>query len=369
MGAHGARTTDLEGVLVGAGFFAGFQAEAWRRIPGVHLAAIADVDVDRARAFAGRWGIPRVYADAAEMLAKERPHFVDIATRPDAHLPLARLAAGHGAHVICQKPLAPTWRDSVALVDACRDAGVRCLVHENWRFQPWYRACRRVLDDGALGRLFYAGFRMRTGDGRGPAPYEVQPYFRDMPRLLVYETAIHFLDTFRYLAGPIEEVFCRTRRVNPAIRGEDLAVIHVGFASGATGLIDANRLAGPHPADVAFGTLRLEGEGGVLEVSADGRVTLAGPDGRDPRPVSVEARGDGYRGDSVHAVQVHLAEALRAGRVAEVEGDAYLDTTAAVFACYRSAATGRAVRVADVRTGRERVDEDADQSHREESAR
>ena len=45
---------------------------------------------------------------------------------------------------------------------------------------------------------------MRTGDGRGPEPYQPQPYFRDMERLLVYETAVHFLDTFRFLGGEFD---------------------------------------------------------------------------------------------------------------------------------------------------------------------
>jgi predicted dehydrogenase len=330
----------LEGVIVGAGFFAAFQAEAWRRIAGVRIKAVADVDADRARAFAGKWGIPTAYADAADMIARERPDFVDVATRPDSHLALATLAAEHGAHVICQKPLAATWDESVALVSACRERGVRCLAHENWRFQPWYRQCRRLLDEGVLGRLFYAGVRMRTGDGRGAEPYPVQPYFRDMPRLLMYETGIHFLDTLRYLAGDIEQVFCRSQRVNPTIRGEDMALVQVAFASGAQGLLDANRIAGQNPPEIAFGTLSLEGERGSLRMAADGRIWLT-EYGGDERPHTYDIPTTGYRGDSVFALQEHLAAALRAGTPAESEADDYLKTTAAVFACYESAQTGQ----------------------------
>jgi len=330
---------DLRGVIVGAGFFAAFQAEAWRRIPGVRIVAVADIDRARAQAFADQWEIPTAYGDAGDMLAGERPDFVDIVTRPESHLALATLAAEHGAHVICQKPLAPSWDLSVAVVSVCAARGVRCLVHENWRFQPWYRACRRLIDENMLGRIFYLGFCMRTGDGRGPAPYAAQPYFREMQRFLVYETGVHFLDTARYLAGNIDSVYCRTRRLNSGIRGEDFAIIQVAFAGGVEGLIDANRIAGPVPSDLAMATLRIDGDRGTLRTTGDGRLWLT-EYGEPERPYIYDIPMQGYRCDSVKATQEHLAAALRSGARAETEGHDYLATVAAMFACYESADTG-----------------------------
>jgi predicted dehydrogenase len=334
--------TDLRGVMIGAGYFAAFQAEAWRALPGAAITAVADLDPERARAFARTWGIPRAYGDAAEMLERERPDFVDIVTRPESHLALARLAAERGAHVICQKPLAPTWEESLAVEQACRARGVRLIVHENWRWQPWYREARRLIDAGAVGRPFYVSFRMRTGDGRGPEPYTVQPYFRDMPRLLIYETAVHFLDTFRFLAGEIREVFCRTRRLNAAIRGEDFALVQVTFDSGAAGLIDANRIAGPVPAPPAFGVLALEGDEGALRLGEDGRLFVTRY-GRAEEEHPFTRPAEGYKGNSIRALQEHIVARLRDGDPAEPEGADYLKTAAAVFACYRSAASGAPV--------------------------
>src|SRR5262245_27248210 len=98
----------LRGVLIGAGYFAGFQAEAWRRVPGAELVAVADAVPGKARVFADRHGVRNAYESADEALDRERPDFVDVATRPEAHLDLTRRAAARGAHVICQKPMAPT---------------------------------------------------------------------------------------------------------------------------------------------------------------------------------------------------------------------------------------------------------------------
>src|SRR5258708_4541131 len=252
--------SDLKGVMIGAGFFAAFQAEAWKRIAGAEITAVADLDASKAAAFAAHWGIEGVYADPAEMLDRERPDFADIVTGPETHRALTEMAASRKIQVICQKPMAPRVEECAAMVEACERNGVRLLMHENWRWQPWYREAKRLERQGRFGRIFHVAFRMRNGDGRGPAPYTIQPYFRQMPRFLIQETLVHFLDTFRFLAGEIQSLYCRTSRINPVIRGEDYAILHLSFESGAQGLIDSNRISGPMPLDPAFGTLHIEGE-------------------------------------------------------------------------------------------------------------
>ncbi|MGQ0636439.1 MAG: Gfo/Idh/MocA family protein [Planctomycetaceae bacterium] len=336
------QTPQLTGVLIGAGYFARFHAEAWRRISAVRIAAVVDSAPNRAQGFAQEFGIPSWYSSAERGLDFERPDFVDIVTRPESHLELTRLAATRRIHVICQKPMAPTMADCIAMVHACEAAGVRLLIHENWRWQPWYREIRRLIDEGGIGRLFQLTFQWRTADGRGAEPYPAQPYFRTMPRLLVYESLVHVLDTFRYLQGEIARVYCQNRRLNPIIAGEDQSLIAVMFESGALGLIDGNRVSGPELPGVAMGSLIVEGDGGVLRTSCDGQITLAGV-GRPARAHDFAVPAEGYKGDSVRATQMHLIEALQCGSPSESDGRDYLKTVAAVFSCYESAETGKVV--------------------------
>ncbi|MBI4606703.1 MAG: Gfo/Idh/MocA family oxidoreductase [Planctomycetes bacterium] len=336
------RQGKLRGAMIGAGYFAGIQAEAWRRMESAEVVAVADPVPGKALAFAERWGIRHAHESASEMLSRHDLDFVDIATRPEPHGELVDLAARRGLHAICQKPLAPTWEQCARMVEACEGAGVRLLVHENWRWQPWYRQAKRLIDEGRVGRPFQLTFQWRTGDGTGPKPYVVQPYFREMPRLLVYEALVHLLDTFRYLAGEIRGLYCQVRRVSPVIRGEDQAVIVATFEGGALGLVDSNRIAGPAAVRPAAGTLLVEGDGGTVRMDAEGRLWTAEL-GKDEAPHEYPIPLEGYRGDSVRATQEHLIECLRAGRPAESEGREYLKTVKAVFACYASAATGREV--------------------------
>ena len=88
----------MKGVLIGAKFFAQFLAEAWRRMAGVNLAAVADLSPGKAKDFAAKHGIERAYQLVEAMLNVEKPDFVDIATRPDTHL----------SHSIGCSPACPT---------------------------------------------------------------------------------------------------------------------------------------------------------------------------------------------------------------------------------------------------------------------
>jgi predicted dehydrogenase len=188
----------LKGVAAGAGYFSQYHFEAWRRIPGVEITALCGLDAAQARAMAAAHGIARVYADVEAMLDTEKPDFIDIITPPASHAAIAQAAGRRGVHILCQKALAPTVAEAAAIVAAAKASGVRLMVHDNFRFQPWHREMRRLLDDGAIGTLQAIACRTRLGDGWGPDAYLArQPYFRTMKQLLVFETGVHFIDVFR----------------------------------------------------------------------------------------------------------------------------------------------------------------------------
>jgi D-apiose dehydrogenase len=339
----------LRGVCLGAGYFSRFQYEAWQRIPEVRITALANRDIARGREAAARHGIPRAYAwsEVAAMLDAEKPHFIDIITPPETHLEVVRLAAERGIAIICQKPLAPTWEECVAVVETARGAGVRFMVHENFRWQPWYREMRRIIDAGTLGQLFSINVRMRMGDGwQDDAYLDRQPFFRTYPRLFVYETGVHFLDTFRYLSGEIATLYARLQKRNAAIKGEDAAQIVCGFANGATAILDASRY---NEADTAnprytFGLVRLDGSKGHLELDLEGNLTLK-PLGQPSRPHDYRHTREGFAGDSVYELQRHFVDRMLDGGPFESSGEDYLKSTALMEACYRSAATNQVVTV------------------------
>lgn len=301
---------------------------------------MAACDTDLAKASASA---PEAFDDLERMLDAVKPDFVDIATRPELHLPMLRIAAERKLPVICQKPMAPGWADCLEMVRVAEAAGIPFMIHENWRWQPWYREIAARMAAGDLGAPITYTFRTRKRDGVGAEPYLLQPYFRQMPRLLLFETLVHHIDTARFLFGELESLYARTRRVNPHIQGEDQVLIVASHRSGLGGVIDGNRWLDLAPDSPPLGDAFFEFENGALRVSATGDVLRVLPD-REELVWKNDVTA-GYRGDSVRATSQHFVRSLLAGTPFETGGRDYLVTVAAVEAGYRSAATGAAERV------------------------
>jgi predicted dehydrogenase len=330
----------------GAGYFSQFHLDGWRAIHEAEQVALCDPDLGKARALAARYGIPRVFASAAEMLDAVKPDLFDIATPPATHAALVAESARRGIAAICQKALAPTYAESAAIVETAERAGIRLAIHENFRFMPHFREAKRLVESGALGALHGVAFRLRPGDGQGPRAYlDRQPYFQQMPRFLVYETAIHFIDTFRYLMGEIEAVYARLRRVNPAIAGEDAGYIVFEFAGGATGLFDGNRL-NDHVARNTrrtMGEMWLEGSGGVLRLDGDARLWWKPHGGEERQHAYDRGREDTFGGGACEHLQRHVVRHLLEGAPLENSGRDYLANLRVQEAVYASAAQGRRI--------------------------
>lgn len=331
----------LRGAIAGCGFFGQIHLDGWRRIPEADIVAACDTDLVRAASSA-----PNAYSDLEQMLDAVKPDFLDIATRPELHLSMLRSAADRGIPVICQKPMAPTWQECIEMVRIAERAGIPFLIHENWRWQPWYRIVKEKISNGSLGTPVTYTFRVRKRDGAGPEPYRTQPYFREMPRLLLYETLVHHIDTARFLYGNIGSLFARLRRVNPVIQGEDQVLLVASHENGLNGIIDGNRFLDLAPESPPLGDAQFEFENGAMRVAANGDVRLHAA-GREEGLIWKNNVTVGYRGDSVRATSQHFVRALTKNEKLETSGRDYLLTVAAVEAGYRSCSEGSPIRVFD----------------------
>lgn len=337
--------------LVGAGYFGRFHLDAWTRLPDVSLVAIVEADRavgESAAAEVAAKGLPApaLFEDAAALIAAMEVDLIDITAPPPAHLALIRALAPSGADLICQKPFCGGTSGAKEAVAAAQQAGVRLAVHENIRFQPWHREAKRLLSDGALGEPYQATFRLRPGDGRGPEAYLArQPYFQTMPRFLVHETAVHWLDLFRYFFGEPTSLTARLMRRNPAIAGEDSGVILVDFPDGARGLFDGDRLLdhGVENPRLTMGEMSLEGDAATLRLDGRGRLFLRSFRDTEEREHRYDWRDHLFGGDCVHACCQHILDAWRRGETPETDAAGYLKTMALVDAAYESADAGATV--------------------------
>jgi len=279
------------------------------------------------------------------MLSEIQPNIVDIAVPPHAHAEAVRQAVRFAPDaIICQKPFANSLQEAKTLTAIAQAAGVPLIIHENFRFQPWYRCIKSLIDGGNIGDVLQLTFRLRTGDGQGPDAYlDRQPYFQTMPRLLVHETGVHFADLFCFLLGPATAAYGDLRRLNPAIAGEDAGVFMLDHLSGARSLFDGNRLL-DHSADnhrITLGEALVEGTDGTLSLAGDGSVRLR-LFGETEQSVVFEARDwPGFGGDCVAALCNHVVDGLLDGKPFENLAEQYLVVMEIAETIYKSDEEGR----------------------------
>lgn len=348
--------------IVGCGFWANYQLAGWQELPGVEVVAVCDSDRQKARAMAEQFGIARVYTDAEALLATETLDVVDVITPPATHAELVRLAVNRRVPVITQKPMATDLPTSEGIVNQCREAGVPLFVHENFRWQTSIRALRQILDSGEIGKPFKATISFCTGF----PVFANQPLLASLDQLIISDLGSHLYDVCRFLFGEPTLLFCRMTRVNPRIRGEDVANTLIETATGVHCYVEMS-FASVLESDAFPQTLvTVEAGAGSVELRKDFELRITTRSGLTR---STETRVEYARPPLypwahpdyavVHASIVdcnrNLIGALRpdyptsnaAGRTgtAETTGEDNLRTVRMVQAAYESAATGRAIRL------------------------
>ncbi len=337
--------------LLGAGYAARIQIACWREIPDAQVIGVWNRDPGRARSLAAEFGVPSIDV-LDDLLAHPAVHAVDIATAVETHREYALLAAAHGKHVLCQKPLAPTYAEAVATVRGCEEAGVRLMVNENWRWRPWYRTVRALLDRNVVGQPFALRLASRSAAAVATPEHPPehlfarQPFLRRMRPLIVLELGPHHFDVVRFLMGEPHDVYARTLKVTPEghVAGEEVATTIFGYPD-RVAQVELSWASIGYPTEtVNPDVLAVEGAEGSLFVAHDGQVRIAHRDGRiEHVPVDTS---DAYV-RSWQAAIAHFASCLSSGEPFETSGAENLHTLRLVFAAYESAASGQVIPLTD----------------------
>lgn len=334
--------TPLRIAGVGAGYFAQFHYDSWARMARAQLVGACDLDLGKASAT----GLP-AFDTLETMLDQTCPDVVDIILPPPSQAQAIRTVLDAGIKtIICQKPFCMDLTEAREMTTRAARCGAQIIIHENFRFQPWYRILKDAVDNNATGTLQQVTFRLRPGDGQGADAYlDRQPSFQAMKQFLVHETAVHWIDTFRYLLGNPSAVYADLRRVNPVIAGEDAGYILFDHPGGVRALFDGNRSL-DHAANNhrrTMGEMLVEGTKGTIHLRGDGSLWQRGFQQHDEVCLKPADTWDGFGGDCVHALQSHVVAGLLDGAPLENLAHDYLRVVEIEKAVYRSAAEGRKI--------------------------
>jgi predicted dehydrogenase len=180
------------------------RAEALRRAPGLALAAVADVEPERARAAAQRHGA-RVEPDWERLVAAPDLDAVIVATPPRLHGAMCRAAIEAGKHVLCEKPLTPGPEEGRQVLAAAERAGRVLATGFTYRFYPAVATARAALDRGLIGDLDH----VRAVSGHPGGAEFTHPWVHEAGATgggTLMDNGIHAIDLARYFLGEVAEV-------------------------------------------------------------------------------------------------------------------------------------------------------------------
>lgn len=269
--------------IVGSGGVGRLHADALRRL-GVEIVAVAAVNPELARRDAATLGVPRACASAEELIGADLD-VVHVCTPNALHLSHCRAAIAAGRHVVCEKPLATSVRDSEELLRLAREAGVVHALCHGYRYYPMVQALRALIAGGELGQIqaIHGTWLLEELLGLEPGHWMFDPATMG-PSLALADVGVHWWDLAEHVTGSrIAEVLGATRAARPHSDrgGEDTAAIAMRLDSGAlvSGMI----------CQVA------PGHGNTVTLEAIGERAAAAWDLRDANRLTIRRRGGEQR--------------------------------------------------------------------------
>jgi predicted dehydrogenase len=331
--------------VIGAGFWSQFQIPAWLELPDLECVAVCDIQADKANAVAERFGVRRHFQDPEEMLRVAHPDLVDVITSPETHRDMVALAARHQIPVICQKPLANDFETAQEMVNLCRESSVPLFVHENWRWQRPLREVKKLLNSGMIGKPF----RARVDFNSSFPVFDNQPFLRELEQFILSDMGTHILDVIRFFFGEAEWLISNIQRINPKIRGEDVATVLLRMTGDVTvtcTLSYASRLENERFPE-AF--VVIEGDRGSIELAPDFWIRVTDQEGTKSRrcpPRNYSWADPSYALIHSSIVDCHrnLVEGLLGKGTPETTGEDNLRTLQLVFGSYESARLGQPIK-------------------------
>ena len=335
--------------IVGCGRISQYHIEALQKVEGLTLAAVCDIDTERARAAGEKAGVPS-FPSLDAMLKGAELDIVTICTPSGLHPDHAIAAAKAGKHVVSEKPMALSLDAADAMIAACEKAGTKLFVVKQNRLNPPIQLLKRAVDRGRFGRIFMANVTVRW---QRPQEYYDAEKWRGTWKLdggAIMNQASHYVDLIQWLLGPVESVMAKTATQARRIEAEDSGAAVLKFASGAIGVIEVNVLTYPRNYE---GSITLIGETGTVKIggtsvnkvehwsfaeySDDDKVVETGAINTNPPTVY----GFGHEGYYRNVVAV-----LRGKAKADTDGQEGRKSLALILGIYESARTGKNVTIA-----------------------
>ncbi len=336
--------------FLGSQFVSTIHAEAFKHVPDAKVIAVASQTEAHAKAFAAKHGIPNVFTDYRKMLEMKELDAIVIGIPNYLHCQATVDAAAAGKHVICEKPLCLNLAEADRMIDACKKAKVKLMYAENLLFTPKYVRVKKLVDEGAIGRVYLV---KQSEKHSGPHA----AHFWDVERSgggVTMDMGCHAIEFCRWMLGrpKITSVYAQMaiQVHKDKTQGDDDSIVIMEFENGAVGVAEESwcRLGGMDDRAEVHGS---EGvmyadlhHGNAIETySQKGygyAVEKAGATQGWTFTIYEEEYNYGYPQEMTHFI-----ECIRDDKQPLVTGEDARVVLEAIFAAYESAGTGKKVKL------------------------
>ena len=222
--------------LISCGNMGASLARTVHGLDAAQIVAVADVDAEKARAFAGELGEDvQVFVDYQAMLDVPDVDAVIVASPAYLHEEMVVAAARAKKHIFCEKPMAFTVDACDRMIEAARENIVKLMIGQVLRYLPVFNKIKEIVDSGALGRPFSVTIARIGGGWGGARSWRKQ---RDKVGGVLYEVSVHELDFMRYIAGDVDRVAAFAGNfVQKDVDYEDLVQVLLHFEQGGSGAL------------------------------------------------------------------------------------------------------------------------------------
>ena len=329
---------DLRAAVIGLGF-GQRHIQAYQRLPGVRVVAIAARNAERLEQARRKFEIPAAYTDDAQLYEREDLDLVSICTPDRLHAEQALRALRAGVHVLCEKPIATSLDEAAQLLRAVRETGLSFLSGHNYRFVPQFARLKALVEEGAPSDLLLAEScyvqDLYAMESLGPG------YWRwSDPQDFYLGGAIHNVDLLRWTMGEVREVHSYATRGMPFYTLDDTYVSNFFFENGSIGRLLL--VLGARLKDKFRFELSVYGDGGEL-AAALGRSEVVqnveALSGDEPVLLPVEG------GDALELEIAHWVDCIREGTRPAIDVIEGAKAVAVCLAAVRSVREGRPVAV------------------------
>lgn len=325
--------------VMGLGWMGRVHCEALTKMSDKVALFVASRDLTKAKEFSEKFNAEDSFGDYEKPFADERIHVIDICLPHNLHFPIAIKAFESGKHVLTEKPMALNLDEAKKMFKAARKRRKLLAIAENMRTYEHCVRARQLISEGAIGEPFFV--QINHFAFYVPRGWRQQNSYTGGGSLI--DVGHHYVDLAVMLGGKVKSLFANAhRKTVKEIDGEDTAILHLVYESGATGHLVTSFGMPSSPNTALF---IVTGNEGSIYYEHQGRGLILHRKGSEPQVILPKVNGRDWWEETIRKGVKAFVVGFFEGKEKPLSSEEGLHDMAIIEAAYKSVKSQKVVKV------------------------